>query len=352
MTTHRRCLARLAALAVAGGLLFLVSRVCPQGWGCYAESHCFGYREHWREHARVMKAAGMNTFAIDWKSHDDLRDLIDTAIEEGVIDGSVPVFLMYCGDTAFPALPDDVREGAKAYQTNYIPGHGHGQWRMQAALIALAKAGAKYPRQWPEFVGYNIDEPGRGEPMTPTDIEVIGQVTKGWNEAGLRSGTAVIHPNVENLIGALDILCVAAINGGGLRTSRDAISEAGREFWVYDTTLRVYPPSMSRYHSGYWFWATGAKVHLSWAWYEFQRDGVEREGWQTNPMMTDRLRAYRAGVEDYRRLEAMSPAEQLERRAAFDWEGFPPGALAESKERTGEIYNAEPGFDFERLVPR
>ena len=333
------------------GLFAGLSGVQAQGWGCYAQSHAYGYRDHWREHVRVMKAAGMNTFATDCNGAADLRDLIDTAVEEEMLDGSVPVFIMYCGSLEYPEVPEPVREAARAAEVQ-LPGHGMGEKRLCVALQALARAGAKHPAGWPEFIGYNIDEPGRGEPMDEKGVGTIAHIARIWNDAGVRSGTAVIHPNVKNLTDALDILCVASINGSDLRGCRDAIAEAGKEFWVYDTSLRNFPPSMLRYHAGYWFWNTGAKVHLSWAWYEFQRDQVEREGWQEAPVLTDRLRAYRAGVDDYRRLEGLSERAQAERRAAFDWEAFPPKDLAEAKERTGVTYDAEPSFDFEELLPR
>ena len=67
----------------------------PMGFGCYAYAHELGGLEHWRTHVRLMKAHGMNTFALFTRGPRDIATQIDIAVEEGMLELYAPEYLAW-----------------------------------------------------------------------------------------------------------------------------------------------------------------------------------------------------------------------------------------------------------------
>ena len=223
----------------------------PTGFGCYAYMHELRGLENWRTHVRLMKAHGMNTFAIFTRGPQDIAPQIDIAVEEGMLESDVPMFLLdHAGPSVFKQLVPDWEEVVKA-DTDPLPGWTPGHMKGVAAVLAKAREVAKYPDKWPELITYNVDEPGRGEPMSDKQVRQIQKITAKYNANGYRCGTACIYPNVKNLVPALDVIAVASIYGGDLKGCKQAIIGAGKEFWMYHTGIPSANPRLARWTLGY-----------------------------------------------------------------------------------------------------
>jgi len=86
----------------------------PTSFDCYFIDHLVGdlTPELWRKHVRVMKSAGMNTFCTSYSGHRRLAIMIDNAIEEGMLEISIPVILMpRNGEVQFRAVMGDQQYG-------------------------------------------------------------------------------------------------------------------------------------------------------------------------------------------------------------------------------------------------
>ena len=333
----------------------------PMGFGCYAYAHELGGLEHWRTHVRLMKAHGMNTFALFTRGPRDIATQIDIAVEEGMLEQRVPIFLLeHAGPAIFKQLVPEWEQVVLA-DVAPPPGWSAGQAVGVAAVIAKARQLSRYPDRWPELVLYSIDEPGRGQPLLPQDIARIANLTTRYHATGYRCGTACIYPNVKNLVGALDVIAVASIYGGDLRGCKQAIANAGKEFWVYNTGLSAANPTLLRWSVGYWSWQVQPRSYLAWNWNGFITGSL------ANPQPTEKLRAYSEGVKDYRRLieaerqlasleeRQKSPALQhLEReltrlRNGFAWENLPPREFAATRALKEPWHATVPDLDLDQL---
>ena len=330
------------------------------GHGCFASVHnqAFGRGlglQNWRKHVKLMKAHGMNTFAIYVKTPEDLATQIDIAIEEEMLESSIPIFvLMESSSAVHKRVIPDWEEVVKAETPLRVERRGH------VAVMEKAREIAKYPRQWPELIPYNDDEPGKGK--AGADMTGVGQITAAYNEAGYRCGTSVYGPNVKEAIPFLDVVAVGALIGGDLRGCKQAIADAGKEFWVYDPNGHVLKPKMVRWQVGYWTWQVQPRSHLTWLWTSFIT------GDMADPQPTERLRSYAEGVRDFkimtkaeervdRRLakhgkvppRMQAAADRLkELRAKFDWEGRPVKAWHVAA-ATGKPWDLEPKIDLDEL---
>lgn len=290
----------------------------PTGFGCYAYYTEIGGMENWRAHVKLMKQAGMNTFAFIWRGSGNLREQLDIAVEEGMLEKSVPVFaIAENGPDQFNAELD-----AAAYQKMVMAdreplgGFSAGDVAGTAALVAKARKEARYADQWPEIVMYNYDEPGHGDPKA--DISGIGLVTAAYNAVGFRCGTAIEWPNIERAVPLLDILSCSIIIGGDLKRTKAAILAGGKEFWAYEIFCSRASPELIRWHIGYWTWQAQPRSHLSWNWNGY----LGKQEDMAKPQMTDRLRAYAEGRKDFEWLTATE--DRLKSmREGFDWEGWP-----------------------------
>jgi len=336
----------LRAFAIAA--LVLLAATVPQaqtGFGTYAYRSHIGGVQNWRAHVKLMKKYGMNTFVIEYGTVEEFRDQIDIAIEEEMLDPQFPVFAFAnIGEATFAQLVPDW-EKVKAAEKNPLPGHGQGQFAGKAYLTKLARSMSKYPDQWPEIVAYNIDEPGRGKPMTSAEKRVIGELTNRNNDQGVRCGTAVCYPNIKNMVPLLDIVCVSIIIGGDMHGCKRLIEASKKEFWVYDTQLAHAPctPEMVRWSIGLWTWLVQPRMRLSWCWKDYLKAGCD----MANPEPSEQLIAYGEGVKDYNHLTA-TQARLDKYRAEFDWEGYPVKEWIAQ----GGATTTKPTIDFDKLLPK
>ena len=178
------------------------------------------------------------------------------------------------------------------------PGWGRGHFMGVKAVYAKARELGKYSDQWPQLIGYNADEPGRGEPMPEEHIKNVGKTTAAYNKIGMRCGTACIYPNVKNLVPVLDVIAWCTIVGGDLRGCKQAIEGAGKEFWVYHTGVPLMNPKLARWWAGYWTWQVQPKASLCWNWNGFIT------GDMADPKPKEVLVAYAKGVKDFKLLTA------------------------------------------------
>ena len=333
----------------------------PMGFGCYAYAHELGGLAHWRAHVRLMKAHGMNTFAIFTRGPQDIAAQIDTAVEERMLEKHVPIFLLeHAGPPIFQQLVpnwEQVVEADAAPPPGWEPGHAVGV----AAVIARARQLSRFSDRWPELVIYSVDEPGRGEPLSAESIRDVGSLSAGYHAVGYRCGTACIYPNVKNLVGSLDVIAVAAIYGGDLLGCKRAIQGGRKEFWIYNTGLPATNLKLLRWSVGYWAWQVQPRSYLAWNWNGFITGPLSA------PQATPKLRAYAEGVADYQRLIAaeryLQRLSQLEKppelqrveqrlaslRAGFRWENLPPREFAETRARQQPWHTTVPDLDLDRL---
>lgn len=340
-------------------LLGILGPASAQGWGCFVQDETLGdwTTDLWRQHTRTMKAAGMNTFTVSYPNADRLTEYIDIAIEEDMLDTSIPVMVLpRCGEKEARRIAGDrvCNEIAADFAERglLLGGWAPGEAGFAALIWEHARKQSKYPELWPEPIGYGPDEPYNipdecrrfdcGEYLN------VWPVTRMWHHAGWRHGTAVMHPHQRCLTPSLDVVCSNLILGASPTNQqiRRECERQGREYWVYEIGARKCTPEMIRWQMGWLFWQTGARVHLSWSWTDFLlQDG------EPVVELNERLRGYRLGVEDYRRLESLPEDEQARRRAMWDGEGWPWDEWVGAKEKGISPYEAVPNFDFERLLP-
>ena len=266
----------------------------PVGWGCFANYQTIGGMDNWRAHVRLMKEAGMNTFVLTYGSPEQLAAQIDIAIEEGMLEKTIPVVAMACCNTVQYATPEEIAKEPPI--SGFAPGELYGN----ARAYGLARAASRYSECFPEIVAYTFDEPGRGEPLEEVTLEALLDIYAGYKDAGVRLVGALCHPNTRNLFHVVDIPIINTIIGADFAGDKAILQAAGREFWTYHTALRNYTPSAVRYHVGYWTWACGQRVNLNWDWAGMLGEQMDIAA----PQMNDRLRAYAEGVRDYHYLAA------------------------------------------------
>ena len=334
----------------------------PTGFGCYAYMHELGGLENWRTHVKLMKTHGMNTFAIFTRGSQDVARQIDIAIEEGMLEGRVPIFLLdHSGIPEFKRLVPDWEEVVKK-DTNPVPGWTPGRAIGTAAVIAKAREISKYPDQWPEIITYSVDEPGRGNPLSDKELSDLGRITTNLNAVGFRCGTACIYPNVKNLVPLLDVIAVASIVGGDLKGCKQAIEAGGKEFWMYHTGIPKTNLKLARWLLGYWTWQVEPASYLAWNWNGFI------QGDMADPKPTDVLLAYAQGVEDFKLLTAASghlertsesgksaSLQAIEKRfkrlqAGFRWEGLPMEEFDAARAEGKPWHETVPELDLNNLV--
>lgn len=314
---------RCFLIAVAVVLLVLRGAIPSEaqttGFGCYANYEDIGGLENWRAHVQLMKQVGMNTFALYYRDEVALQEQLDIAVEEGMLEQSIPVFIVSnAGPPVFQRILGEEKWAAvKAADLKPPPGFGPGEAYGVRAVVDAAQARARHADKWPELVAYNYDEPGGGNKDWDGHWAVRA-VTQAHNANGFRCGTAVCWPHVKNLVDSLDILCVNLIIGGDLRGMKAAIQAAGKPFWVYDIHLRRMTPAAIRYHIGVWTWLVEPEVRLHWSWADFLGEQAD----MARPQMNNKLAAYAEGLKLYHRLRQAEHKMQLTREA-FDWEGFP-----------------------------
>lgn len=296
--------------------------------------HKLGGLEQWRKHVRLMKAHGMNTFAISTRGPQDIAAQIDIAIEEGMLEKQDP---------------------------NPPPGWAAGFEVGEAAVIAQARRMAKYPEQWPELIAYSVNEPGKGKPMSAKDVSELRKLTEHYNSTRYRCGTACIYPNVKNLVPALDVLSVALIYGGDMQGCKRAIEGGKKEFWAYNTAIPKMNPTLVRWTVGYWTWQVQPRSHLAWDWNGFI------QGDMSDPKPTEKLLAYAKGVRDCkllsaaeRRLKQILDSRKTQRlreiesrlqalRAGFHWENLPPKEFARIRAEKKPWYKTVPELNLNGL---
>jgi len=333
------------------------------GHGCFANVHkqAFGPGiglPNWRKHVRLMKAHGMNTFVLYINSPEDLAAQIDIAIEEEMLESSIPIFvIVQSPNGVHERIVPNWEEVVKA-DTNPI--WAPGQFAGHVAVLKKSREIAKYPRQWPELIPYNIDEPGRGK--AGTDMTGVQRITAVYNESGFRCGTFVYGPSVKEAIPFLDVVAVGAIIGWDLRGCKPAVVDVDKEFWIYDPNGHCLKPKMVRWQIGYWTWLVQPRSHLTWLWTSFITEDMN------DPQPTERLRAYARGVRDFKLLTDAevrvnqilaehgkipqpleAPAERMKKlRAEFDWEGRPVKAWHVAA-ATGKPWDLVPEIDLDEL---
>ena len=393
--------------------ILLVTSMCstaisaePTGFGCYVIDHQIGEltAQLWTKHIRVMKAAGMNTFATSYAGHQQLAYMIDIAIEEGMLETSIPVVLMpRNGEPRFRAVMGDAQYerlvAEEAAAGGPPPGLGPIQLLGEKHVQRTAREMAKYPDRWPEFVGYGTDEPGRGKPLTRKGLADQKRLYDSFHEFDYRLATSVMHPNMFNMVPYLDIVIANCILGAdpSLKKVKDECERLGKEFWAYEIDARRGTTKMVRWHVGYWTWQTGPRVHLSWSWMDFLTSDFDmqmgelkdRIAWRNelialgpeqeriaqlqaeingmtskltklaaqraemlaNPRMNPRLTAYAEGVKDFHYLQ--DTEERLQQmRAGWDWEGWPWAEWVRARDDRGSGQrHAVPDLDFDNLLP-
>jgi len=388
----------------------LVAATEPTGFGCYIRDETLDLTpEKWRQHVRLMKQAGMNTFCTSYKGHNQLAYMIDIAIEEGMLETSIPVVVMgRDGEAQFRAAMGDAayeQAVAKEKQERGAPPPGWGPIEALGKKMVAEKAKqiSRCGDRWPEIVQYGPDEPGHGNPIE--DTSDIAAVTQYYNDSGARCAMSCIHPNMKNLVPCTDIMIANAILGAqpDLKQVKEEVqrinAEQGtnKEFWVYEIGCREAMPKMVRWHMGYWTWQIGPRVHLSWSWTDYlttdigigmgqvnealrwnrevlslnpaperatqlqsRIEGLEAKLGQfeerrkeilANPQMNSRLRAYAEGVRDFYYLT--NTEEKLKTmRDQFDWEGWPFDEFVRARDETGSgMKHAVPDIDFDSLLP-
>ena len=186
-----------------------------------------------REYHRDMAAHGMNTFTpyargLPVEFGVDNQDpaallawRIDTAIDEGLVDLRFPLLCLSIG-------PDKLRQ---------------------------AKELAKH--EWPELIGYGIDEPGLDKK------DALAEDARQWHEvAKVRTGTAILGPAALAIGDPLDIWVIH------LATMSDEVVMAaqarGKDRWLYNCELRGSNAPLHRYYTGVYTWAMAPAVCLTW----------------------------------------------------------------------------------------
>jgi len=185
----------------------------------------------YRTYFEHMVELRCNTFTA-YTSHPDpdapaaknLAWQLDLAVETGLTDGTVPVFVMH----SRPSVLDDA------------PQYG------------------RHVEQWPELVGYSRDEPGCTDVMENESRSTAAM----YREAGYRSGSAITAPSIYRMGDGLDIwICIMEDMSDLLR--REA-QRQGAELWTYSCRIRGTNAPLNRYFSGWWAFATRPGALMLW----------------------------------------------------------------------------------------
>ena len=378
----------------------------PTGFGCYVLDYKMGdfTPELWTKHVRVMKAAGMNTFVASYAGHQRLAYMIDIAIEEGMLETSIPIVLMpRNGESRFRAVMGDAQYeqhvAEEAAAGGPLPGFAPIQLLGEQHVRRKARQIAKYADRWPELIAYGFDEPGHGKPLTEEQLTNLKEMYDRYHKLDYRLASSVMHPNMFNLVPHLDIVITNCILGAnpGIKQVKDECERLGKEFWAYEINNRRGTTKMIRWHVGYWTWQTGPRVHLSWSWIDYltsdfdtqmgeikdriasrnelialgpEQDRMaqlqseingmtsklkkleaQRAEMLAEPRMNPRLIAHAEGVKDFHYLQ--DTEERLQQmRAGWDWEGWPWDEWVRGRDErgSGERYSV-PDLDFDDLLP-
>ncbi len=284
------------------------------GFGCFVK---VGDLQDWPAHVAMMERAGMNTFALlEWRSAEQLASMINTALDAGMLEPTVAV----AQSGSLSASRVEVEIGTEAWQALLseepveAPGGWYrGQFAGAAAVLDRARNG---DTRWPEFLAYGVDEPGHGEDRA-LNLPHMAALLERAHAADMRLTSAVLYPHDRDCIPVLDVVMVCAIIGHDLPGTRAAIEAAGKEFWIYETSLRNSSPDLIRYHVGVWAWQTQARCYLNWDW-----TGLAQVDENGTPHWNERLEAYAQGVADYRYLAATA-ARLQELRDTWDGDLMP-----------------------------
>ena len=201
------------------------------GFGYYFVPPHHQYPEHLRSQFEHMRDLGCNTFTIyhgfpdpEASSSENIAAQLDLALDVGLIDGSIPIFVMHCN-------PPDI-DGAYQY--------------------------GKRVEDWPELLGYGKDEPGNTE---QGEAEARGMV-RMFNGAGYRSGSAINANSIYRFGDGLDIwICIMSDFSDTLK--REALRQ-DKELWAYSCTTRGTNAPLNRYFSGWWCFKNRPKVLMQW----------------------------------------------------------------------------------------
>ena len=315
-----RCFTLAAVVALLVGAAAVAAHAAPvTGFGCYANYEEVGGLSAWPAHCRLMKACGMNTFALFYRDEVAVQEQLDAAVEARMLEPSIPVMLVSnAGPAVGKRLLGEARWAAIcAADTNPPSGFAPGEAAIPAAVVKAARARARHADQWPELLAYNYDEPGHGEASWAGQASVAA-VTKAFNATGLRCGTAVCHPHITNLVDCLDVLCVNLIIGADLWRVRCELLGQGKPWWVYEIMTFGMTETAVRYNVGVQTWLLEAENRLTWSWTRLL--GPQKD--MARPVLSPVLRGYAAGVRDYHRLR-LQEQSMARARMGFDWEGFP-----------------------------
>jgi len=204
------------------------------GFGYYFVPPHHQYPEHMRAQFEHMRDLGCNTFTIyhgfpdpEASSSQNIAAQLDLALDVGLIDGSVPIFVMHCN-------PPDI-DGAYQY--------------------------GKRVEDWPELLGYGKDEPGN---TVQDEAEARGMVSMFNNngERRYRSGSAIAGNSIYRFGDGLDIwICLMSDLTDAIR--REA-QRQDKELWAYSCTTRGTNAPLNRYFSGWWCFKNRPKVLMQW----------------------------------------------------------------------------------------
>lgn len=308
-----------AAVLAAVIVLVAAAPTYGAGWGCWVNVGDIP-EGAWPAHLALMRDAGMNTLVVNgWRSSAQMRTIIDAAIETGMLDTSIPIVQ----SAAFgpERIVDEVGVARwaelQAAEPEPLEGWYPGQFAAILEVLDKARIGSEHTDEWPQFMGYGIDEPGHGEDRE-LNLNYMMAIRDRYHAAGGRVASAVLYPYDLSCVYALDVVIACCIIGNDLPTVKAACNAAGVEFWTYHTGLRHCTPSAVRYHVGLWFWQSGARVNLNWDW----RGMLGEQADMRHPQMNARLEGFRQGVEDYRYLAA-TEARLAELKAGWTGDFMP-----------------------------
>ena len=201
------------------------------GFGFYFCPPHHKYPKDFRKYFEHMRDLRNNTFTI-YQSHpaeletgpERIAWQLDLALDTGLIDGKVPIFVMHCN-------PPDI-DGAYQY--------------------------GRRVEEWPELLGYGKDEPGNTEQH---EAEARGMVSM-FNGAGYRSGSAISDTSLYRFGDGLDIwICLMSDFNDMLK--REALRQE-KELWAYSCTTRGTNAPLNRYFSGWWCFKNRPRVLMTW----------------------------------------------------------------------------------------
>lgn len=218
------------------------------GFGFYTVPPFWQYldRSHWTQYFEHMAELKCSTFTLyashpfkiteDMAGDKDAQDRnrakniawqLDLALETGLIDGSVPVFI-------FGNSPRD---------HDLAPEYG------------------KYVDSWPEMLGYGRDEPPISE---YGEWEARGMVTMYNNngEKPYRCGNSICDVGIFRFGDGIDVwICHMDYMSDLIK--REALRQ-GKELWAYSARMRGTNAPLNRYFSGWWCFQNRPGALLRW----------------------------------------------------------------------------------------